>query len=183
MSVGNFIRRSACILLVCCIVPGDTKFAASSEPARPGIQTPQGLTFVRAFSSAEDVRRLHPVLDRTLDIIAGPKNPEPRADALQSPSAVVTDSDHRIFVADPGANVVQIFDFIHSKYGLLDKGSDRPGTPVSLAIEGHDNLYVVDRSRRPVAAVIAVTAGTAASRTPPWLASRWGCRDRRLSRG
>lgn len=150
MSVGNFIRRSACILLVCCIVPGDTTFGTSSQPARTGIQAPANLSFVRAFSSAEDVRRLHPVLGRTLDIIAGPKDLAPRVDALQSPSAVVTDSNHRVFVADPGANAVHIFDFIHSKYALLDKGSDRPGTPVSLAIDGHDNLYVIDRSRRTV---------------------------------
>jgi len=125
-------------------------FATSSEPARAGIPTPPGLSFVRTFSSAEDVRRSHPVLGRTLDIIAGPKGPEPRVDALQSPSAVVTDSNHRVFVADPGADVVHIFDFVHSKYALLDKGGHRPGTPVSLAIDGHDNLYVVDRSRRTV---------------------------------
>ena len=147
MSVGNFIRRSACILLLCSILPGGTIFATSSEPAPTVVHAPAGLTFVRAFSSAEDVRRLHPVLDRTLDIIAGTKDSEPRVDSLQSPSAVVTDSNHRIFVADPGANVVHVFDFGHSKYALLDKGGDRPGSPVSLAVDGHDNLYVVDRIR------------------------------------
>jgi DNA-binding beta-propeller fold protein YncE len=150
VSVGNFIRRSAYILLLCCIAPGDTTFATSSQRAPAGIPAPAGLSFVRAFSSAEDVRRSHPVLGRTLDIIAGPKAPEPHVDALQSPSAVVTDSNHRVFVADPGANVVHIFDFVHSKYALMDKGGDRPGSPVSLAVDGHDNLYVVDRSRRTV---------------------------------
>lgn len=150
VSAGNFIRRSACILFAGCILHSDAILATSSEPAPTGIPASAGLSFVRAFSSAADVSRSHPVLGRTLDIIAGHKDPEPRVDALQLPSAVVTDSNHRVFIADPGADVVHIFDFVHSKYALLDKASDRPGSPVSLAVDGHDNLYVVDRSRKTV---------------------------------
>jgi len=44
----------------------------------------------------------------------------PRVDALQSPVAVTVDSHDRVFVADPGAKAVHVFDFIRSKYGLLD---------------------------------------------------------------
>jgi len=142
---------------VCCIVPGpaaawDTTFATSSQPAQTDVQQASAnLSFVRAFSSADEVRRpLNPVLDRTLDIIAGPKDPVTRVDALQSPSAVTTDSNHRVFVADPGAKAVHVFDFIRSKYGLLERGGDRLGTPVSLAVDGRDNLYVVDQRSRTV---------------------------------
>ncbi len=155
VSVGNSIRQSACVLLVCCIVPGpaaawDTTFATSSQPAQTNVQQ-ANLSFVRAFSSADEVRRpLNPVLDRTLNIIAGHKDPVTRVNALQSPSAVTTDSNHRVFVADPGAKAVHVFDFIHSKYALLEKGGDRLGTPVSLAVDGRDNLYVIDQSRSTV---------------------------------
>lgn len=150
LSVGQSIRRSSCILLVGCIVSSravaqDTASATSSQPASPS------LTFMRAFSSADDVRGpLHPVLDRTLDIIAGPKDPTPRLDVLRSPSAVTTDSNGRIFVADPGAKAVHVFDFVQSKYSLLDKGSDRLGTPVSLAVDTQDNLYVTDERSRTI---------------------------------
>jgi len=153
--VGKSIRQSACVLLVCCIVPGlaaawDTTFATSSQPEQTNVQQ-ANLSFVRAFSSADEVRRpLNPVLDLTLDIIAGHKDPVTRVDALQSPSAVTTDSNHRVFVADPGAKAVHVFDFIHSKYALLEKGSDRLGTPVSLAVDGRDNLYVIDKSSSTV---------------------------------
>jgi DNA-binding beta-propeller fold protein YncE len=143
-------------LLVLCIVPCPIgawygTFATSSQSAPTDVQQGSGsLSFVRAFSSADDVRPSHPILGRTLDIIAGPADPLTRADALQSPSAVATDSHHRVFVSDPGAKTVHVFDFIRSKYGRLDERGDRLHTPVSLAVDGQDNLYVVDQSSRTV---------------------------------
>lgn len=156
MFVGKSIRRSVGVML-CCLVPNpasaqDTSQANSSQPVQPGVQqTATSLSFVRVFSSADDVRGpLHPVLDKTLDIIAGRKDPEPRLDALHSPSAMTTDSNDRIFVADPNAKAVHIFDFTHSKYGLLDGGSDRLSSPLALAVDGQDNLYVIDQGSRTI---------------------------------
>lgn len=71
-------------------------------------------------------------------------------DALQSPTAVATDSKQRVFVADPGAHVVHVFDFIRSKYGRLDARGARLHVPTSLSVDGQDNLYVVDQSSRTV---------------------------------
>jgi hypothetical protein len=73
---------------------------------------------------------------------------------MHSPSAVTTDSNHRVFVADPGAQAVHIFDFIRSKYGRLDGRGDRLHLPVSLAVDGQDNLYVVDQTSRTVRSTI-----------------------------
>ena len=106
---------------------------------------------MRVFSSADDVKRpLHPILDRTLDIIAGPADPVSRVDTLLLPNAVTTDSNHRVFVADPGAKGVHVFDFIRSKYSLLGGDSNRLQAPISLAVDSQDNLYVVDQIRRIV---------------------------------
>jgi predicted nucleic acid-binding protein len=59
---------------------------ATPEAASSGSRNDQESTkrpiFVREFSSAQDVRRAHPVLDRTLDIIAGPKRGETFVDVL-----------------------------------------------------------------------------------------------------
>ena len=154
--MGKAIRWSASVLLACCIVPGpavarDTIFATPAQPAQPDVQEPSAnLRFVRAFSSADDVRPGHPLLGLTLDILAGRKEPETRVDALQSPSAVTTDSNHRVFVADPDAKAVHVFDFTHSKYGLLKRSGGPPLTPISLAVDGQDNLYVIDRSSTTV---------------------------------
>ncbi len=126
---------------------GEASFAGSPRPVQENTQqTSVSLTFVREFSSADDVRPSHPILDRSLDIIAGPADPRTRVDALLSPSAVTTDSKHRVFVADPGAKTVHIFDFLHSKYGRLDGRGDRLHDPVSLAVDDKDNLYVGDQN-------------------------------------
>ncbi len=153
--MGKIIRWIACVLLVCCIVPGpaaaqDTIPRTPSQPAQPDMpQASTGLRFVRAFSSADNVGA-HPILNRAFDIIAGPKDPETRVDVLQSPSALTTDSNHRIFVADPDAKTVHVFDFIHSRYSRLAGSGGHPVTPISLAVDGRDNLYVADRSSRTV---------------------------------
>lgn len=137
-------------LLAICVVSSRT--VAWDQTSATSSQTTQSppLSFVRAFSSADDVRPEHPVLDRTLNIIAGPADPEVHVDALKSPSAVATDSSHRIFVADPGAHTVHVFDFVHSKYDRLDRHGDHLHTPVSLAVDSQDNLYVLDQSSRSV---------------------------------
>ena len=83
-------------LTLLCILPNltatrDVVFAHFSQPAQENVPpVPVSLTFLRVFSSAEDVRPSHPILDRSLDIIAGPADPHTRVDALQSPSAVTT---------------------------------------------------------------------------------------------
>src|ERR1700758_442906 len=108
----HFLSVLASGSLVLCIVPNPTAalggtFATSSRPARMGVQqAPASLSFVRVFSSADDVRAEHPVLDRALNIIAGPADPDAPVEAMHSPSAVTTDSNHRVFVADPGAKAV-----------------------------------------------------------------------------
>ena len=137
--------------LLLCLAPGPTAALGTPSQAQTDFQqASMSLSFVRVFSSADDVRPLHPVLDRTLNIIAGPADPVTRVDVLQSPSAVTTDSNHRVFVADPGAKAVHVFDFIRSKYVRLDGSGERLRGPISLAVDGQDNLYVVDQSSRTI---------------------------------
>ena len=162
MSVGKSIQRSPLVLLAYCLalshfvpspaVAREMSSANSHQLAQADEQkAPPSLSFVSVFSSADDVGGpSHPALNRTLDIIAGPKDAEPQLDALQSPSAVTTDSNGRVFVADPGAKAVHIFDFVHSKYSLLDRGSDRLGVPIALAVDAQNNLYVIDERSRTI---------------------------------
>jgi len=130
--------------------------AATARAEAPGPQQSTGdnaaapLHFVRVFSSSDDVKHEHAVLSRTLDIVAGPADPASRVDTLKSPAAVAGDSSRRIFVADPGAGTVHVFDFARGKYSHLDSASSRLHDPVALAVDKHDNLYVVDQTGRTV---------------------------------
>jgi DNA-binding beta-propeller fold protein YncE len=99
--------------------------------------------FVRQFASAQDIRREHPILNRSLDIIAGPKDAEPQAYALQEPSAVTTDARHRIFVTDVRAEVVHVFDFANARYSQL-RGGDPLRLPMAIAADPSGNIYVSD---------------------------------------
>lgn len=179
VAVAKSIRRNACALLVCWLVagpvPGANQTLVFAQNVQNDIEPPsEKLSFVRAFSSPDDVRRFHPFLSRSLGVIAGHKDAATPVNPLHSPSAVTTDSSHHVFVADPGANAVHVFDFIHSKYSLLEIGRDRLGTPVSLAVDGHDNLYVVDQAARTV--VIYDSAGK-------FQGHFWGVREEESYRG
>jgi DNA-binding beta-propeller fold protein YncE len=106
---------------------------------------------VREFHSAQDVKReMHPILNRAVDIIAGPKQQEASdSNVLQRPYAVTTDSTHRVFVTDVSAGTVHVFDFVHSKYSLL-RGGDSLRSPLGVAADQDGNVYVSDSSLRTV---------------------------------
>jgi DNA-binding beta-propeller fold protein YncE len=119
-----------------------------SESAETGAS--EHLRFVREFSSAHDVKGVwNPVLDRSVDILAGPKDPESVPDILQAPYSVTTDSAHRIFVTDVRAGAVHVFDFIHSKYSIL-RGGDHLRAPVGVAADREDNVFVSDSVLRTI---------------------------------
>ena len=115
-----------------------------------GKATSERLRFVREFASAQDVKRKrehreHPVLDRSLDIIAGPKTKAIPLDVLQMPYAVTTDSGHRVLVTDVGARKVHVFDFGHLKYSVLED-SERLRQPMGVAADSQGDVYVTDVS-------------------------------------
>jgi len=150
-SVG--IRRGICLLVVCflALASGDTQVAVAPTSKAPssndgGKGTSEHLSFVREFSSAQDVKRAHPVLDRTLDIIAGPKQDGRALDILEIPYAVTTDSLHRVFVTDLSAKAVHVFDFVQGKYFRLEGSGDLLRRPVGVATDREDNVYVTDSS-------------------------------------
>ena len=148
-SVG--MRRAVYVLVVCSFVclswsaqgPGAPTVTAPSQN-HDGQSNSQRLRYIREFSSAQDVSRAHPVLDRALDIIAGSKVNETAAEVLEMPYGVTTDSGHRVLVTDFGSRKLHVFDFEHSKYSLLKDGSDRLQRPVGVATDRDDNIYVTD---------------------------------------
>jgi DNA-binding beta-propeller fold protein YncE len=112
-------------------------------------QSSDPLTFVRQFSASQDVKRTHPVVDKTLDIVAGPKAETQTNDVLQSPRAIAADADKRVFVLDAGSHAVHVFDFARAKYSLM-RADDRMQSPVGIAADQQGTLYVTDKKSRSV---------------------------------
>jgi DNA-binding beta-propeller fold protein YncE len=112
-------------------------------------QAPDPPTFIRQFSSAQDVKRAHPAFDKTLDIVAGPKDETQATDVLQSPKAIAADGEKQVFVLDAGSHAIHMFDFGRAKYTLL-QADDRMQSPVAMAADQQGTLYVTDKNSRSV---------------------------------
>jgi len=144
-----FFWMCSFLLLLSSISPGST--LPNAESSKATIATSAQLSFVREFSSAEDVKGFsHPILNKALDIIAGPKEPSPPpASVLLQPHAVTTDSNRRIFVTDITGGVVHVFDFANHEYWLLGAGNHLR-SPLGIATDRDGNVYVSDSSLRTV---------------------------------
>jgi DNA-binding beta-propeller fold protein YncE len=144
-------RNIPCVLLLCFVVIGSGTVELSRianarvSSAQDTKKSTAHLRLLREFSSADDVdRERHPVFDRSLDIIAGPAESHPISEKMVAPYSVVTDSKHRVFVADPDDGVVHAFDFEQSKYSPLNDRGTRLRSPSGLAVDREDNVYVTD---------------------------------------
>jgi sugar lactone lactonase YvrE len=100
------------------------------------------LTFERSFSSQKEVKTKKSFWNRLVDFVAG----EPDYRGLIRPYSVVTDSQGRIIVTDPGASGIHIFDFQQQKYKFLSHlgGRDPLRSPQCVAVDSNDNIYVTD---------------------------------------
>ncbi len=128
---------------------GASTGASSKSEQKEGSRSAQ-LSFVLEFSSAEDVKgESHPILNKSVDIIAGPKEQSPTTDVLEEPANVTTDSSHRIYVTDLGTGTVHLFDFARSKYSLLH-GGDHLRSPLGIAADREGHVYVSDNGPKAI---------------------------------
>jgi len=99
------------------------------------------LEYVRAFSSEQEVKLKRSFWSRVVDFVVG----APELHRMVRPYGIAVDSQGRIIVTDPGASLVHIFDFTRQKYQKLE-GSRKEDfkTPIGLALDANDNIYVAD---------------------------------------
>ena len=143
------------VFLVCwclgglCFFPGvaaagGTKTKTAGPVTVPELELTGGrkLRYEGSISSEKQVRSPHRFWGRLLDAVAG----EPDYHALINPYSVVTDSQGRIIVTDPGAAGIHIFDFTQHKYKFIARQKDKDGleSPQCVAVDAADNIYVTD---------------------------------------
>lgn len=103
------------------------------------------LKFVREFSGPDDViKGLPPAVEKSLTVLFGPADPHTVLKNLEKPFAMATDSNHRVFVADPTAGLVHIFDFENYTYAFLGGPESNLRSPVGVAIDADNQVYITD---------------------------------------
>ncbi len=131
-----------------CLFPGVA--VAGSKGKSPGpvtvpeleLEGGRKLRYEGSISSEKEVRSPHRFWGRLFDAVAG----EPDFHFLITPYSVVTDSQGRVIVTDPGASGVHIFDFAQHKYKFISRDKDVDGlsSPQCVAVDAADNIYVTD---------------------------------------
>lgn len=122
-----------------------TLFSVILKAADSDLSSSQNLKrrieFVRTFSSEKDLRPKRSILNRFVDLLAGP----PTFRTLVRPYGITTDSQGRILITDPGALAVHLYDFRSRSYSHLEGNRREPfQSPIGIAVDAEDNIYVTD---------------------------------------
>jgi len=144
------IRERCMVLPAFLLLAAGAAFAGSkgtdatknaSPPAPLILEGGRRLEYVRSFSSQSEVKPKKSFLSRVVDFVAGP----PEIHSMVRPYDLATDGQGRIIVTDPGARLVHVFDFKNQKYKHLEgSGKEDFKSPIGVAVDDQDNLYVSD---------------------------------------
>lgn len=127
-----------------CALPAAAGAAKKDAPGPTAIVIFDGksrIEFVRTINSERDLHPNRGFFSKVIDFVAG----APEWHSLVRPYSIATDSHGRIFITDPGARGVHLFDFEHKKYKFLH-GSKKEQfrSPIGLALDAEDNVYISD---------------------------------------
>ncbi|HTY57025.1 MAG TPA: 6-bladed beta-propeller [Candidatus Binataceae bacterium] len=122
-----------------------------SKPAQPaGLSWPPPpditrIEFVHSLLSDKDLTNDTTISEEIVNFVAGTK---PRVNKIMEPMGLaVSDDADTLYISDTAWNEVFIFELAHKRFSKLDGFSH----PLGLALDGEQNLYVVDQDRRQVA--------------------------------
>ena len=114
--------------------------AKPSSPPALLLDGGRRLEYVRSFYSEQELKTKRSWWTKVVDFIAGPAEMH----RMERPYGIATDSQGRIIVTDPGAHAVHIFDFTKQKYHRLEGGKEDFKSPIGVAVDDHDNIYISD---------------------------------------
>jgi DNA-binding beta-propeller fold protein YncE len=142
-----FLYSSLCLGVLVVNLASISMAASKAKPSAPvtlrelELDGGRRLLYEGSVNSEREVKTKR-FWGRLLDVVAG----EADYHSLVSPYSVVTDSQNRIIVTDPGASGVHIFDFTQHKYKFLSRIKDVDGmsSPQCAAVDADDNIYVTD---------------------------------------
>lgn len=108
----------------------------------PGPPEVTRIKFVKAYASEKELEAETPFMEDLLAIVAGRRPPIWR---LMNPVGVaISDDGQRLYVSDVAQRMVYRFDFSQKKVKLIGKEERLFNMPLGIALDGEENLYVVD---------------------------------------
>lgn len=106
----------------------------------PPPQTPR-IQYLRSISGPVDIGVKKSWFKKAMDIIFGKENMEEK---MLRPYGVFADSD-RLYVTDPGAHLVHIFDMKEREYlQIKDVKGDELVSPIGIAVDRGGEIYLTD---------------------------------------
>lgn len=134
---------AALVLAACSAPPVRVDFAQTAAAGNvwPRPPDPPRILLLGEFTTPGDIGIAKSAWSRIADFIAGS-----RVDALLLPMAVAaSDGGERIYVADPEAQAVHLFDRARGRYErLVPEGRKPLPSPVGLALSPQGRLFVTD---------------------------------------
>ena len=107
------------------------------------------IEFVRSIVSEENLGRDTTFTERLLYFLGGEKPPPNRI--VEPMGIAISDDGERLYVSDYAQLAVFIFDFAQKKFTKI--GEEEPlARPVGLALDGQENLYVVEQAKKGISA-------------------------------
>lgn len=144
MKQSNFIFSFILVGMLCYSVSGQERkrIVWPSAPDRPRIE------FLYAVSGVKDIGIEKSIFKKMWEWITGPDAEE---GFLVKPMSVTTDKEGRMYVTDPGAKCVHIFDRFAKEYKSI-KGDDKIKleSPVAVAVAQNNLIYVSDSELKKV---------------------------------
>ncbi len=138
------VSAALVVLLASCATAPPPEMKRLVWPAPP---LPTRIEFVRSLFSEADLGRDATFDEKLVEFIAGKKPP---ANRIAEPMGLaVSDDGSRLYVADYAQLAVFVFDFTQKSFVKI--GRDAPlGRPVGVALDGQENLYVVEQEKKGV---------------------------------
>ena len=136
------MRRASVGCLVVTAVCSLPTAAEADVPARGRVQ------YLRTIPSVREFTKPRGFFSKLLTWVAGAPEDKPE---ITRPYSTTQDSAGRLLVADPGQRGVHIYDFEKHKYQFL-KGprGNTLESPIDIACDTNDDIYVTDSARRQV---------------------------------
>ncbi len=156
----RFFLAALCLAVISPVLGEDEKTSAgaagqsavTSEPAKlvwPPPPLEPRVRYLKSIVTSDDIRGKKGFWRKFWEFFRGPQ-----VDAMIKPMAVAVDKKGRVYVADPAAKRIHIFETARKKYRFIESVDKQfLQFPINIALDSADNLYIVDGERKRVFAL------------------------------